>query len=441
MTDPDLPSHPDLTARIAIVGVGYVGLTTAVCLAQLGHTVVCGDSDAAKVELLSRGEPTFVEDGLKELLHSGLASRRLKFVVTASAAVEDAEFVFICVPTPERSDGSPDVTALESVATEIGPCLAHGAIVVNKSTVPVGSTVLVERLLGRNDIAVVSNPEFLREGSAIKDCLSPARIVVGGKDPIATAQVGRLLSLAGAPLIVTDAATAEMIKYASNVFLATKLSLVNAVADLCDRLGADAHDVFLGIGHDTRIGFDHLQPGPGWGGSCLPKDTRALVFMAKQANFAFPLLDEVLRSNEIHLASVVTKIRQACEGVLAGTVVAAWGLTFKAGTDDRRQSPALEVLRQVNGEGGRVKAFDPTTVGEPVPELPDSILITDDPYSACDGAKVLVVLTEWPEFRLLDLDKVYQLMAAEPTIVDTRNLLDGARVRQVGFSYVGIGRR
>jgi UDPglucose 6-dehydrogenase len=254
-------------AAVAVIGAGYVGLTTAVCLAHLGHQVVCGELDEAKVARLSAGEPTILEDGLAELLVEGLASKRLRFVLGAAPSVEGAAFVFLCVPTPQRDDGSADVTVLESVATEIGPHLAHGAVVVNKSTVPVGSALLVERLLDRPGIPVVSNPEFLREGSAVHDALHPDRIVVGADDQAAAARVGALVAATQAPLIVTDAATAETIKYASNAFLATKLSFVNAVANLCETVGADVRDVLLGMAYDHRIGFDYLRPGPGWGGS------------------------------------------------------------------------------------------------------------------------------------------------------------------------------
>jgi UDPglucose 6-dehydrogenase len=424
---------------VAIVGAGYVGLTTATCFAHLGHQVCCGDLDHAKVAQLSRGEPTIVEEGLGELLREGLQSGRLRFVVTAAVAVEGAAFVFLCIPTPPRPDGSPDVSALESVALEIGPHLAPGAIVVNKSTVPVGSTMLVERLLGRPDVAVVSNPEFLREGSAVHDSLHPDRIVLGSADIDAAYRVGALLASTDAPLIVTDPATAETIKYVSNAFLATKLSFVNAVANVCEAVGADVQNVLLGMAYDHRIGFDYLRPGPGWGGSCLPKDIRALAFMARDAGYEFPLLDEVIKINEAQIASVVTKVRQMGGGSLTGVTVGAWGLTFKAGTDDRRDSPAMEIVRQLHAEGARLQVFDPTTIGRVVPELPRAVDIRADAYSACCGAEVLIVLTEWEELRLCDLTKVRDLMA-KPCIVDGRNLLDPADMRRLGFSYVGMGR-
>ena len=423
---------------LAVIGAGYVGLTTAVCLAHLGHRVRCGELDTEKVARLSRGEPTILEDGLEELLQEGLDAKRLHFVAGAASAVEGADFVFLCVPTPQRSDGSADVTVLESVAAEIGPHLTPGAVVVNKSTVPVGSALRVERLLNRPGVGVVSNPEFLREGTAVHDCLHPDRIVVGADDRAAAARVGALFAGAHAPLIVTDAATAETIKYASNAFLATKLSFVNAVANLSEAVGADVRDVLLGMAYDHRIGFDYLRPGPGWGGSCLPKDTRALLFMAETGGYEFPLLREVIETNEAQLSIVVTKIRHAVGGSLAGCAIATWGLTFKAGTDDRRDSPAVEIVNRLVAEGARVRVFDPTVTG-PVPELPDGVEICADAYAACDGAAAVVVLTEWEELRRLDFAKVRALLA-EPSVVDARNLLDPAALRRMGFAYVGVGR-
>ncbi len=432
-----MKDKPD--AKLAVIGAGYVGLTTAVCLAHLGYQVSCGEIDPAKVQRLSKGDPVIVEDDLQDMMREQLASGRLRFVVGAAAAVKGAEIVFLCVPTPRREDGSADVRALEAVAVEIGPHLEREAIVANKSTVPVGSTMLVEKLLGRTDVAVVSNPEFLREGSAMHDCLHPDRVVVGGNDQAAAARVGALVaSTTQAPLIVTDAATAETIKYASNAFLATKLSFVNAVANLCEAVGADVRDVLLGMAYDHRIGFDYLRPGPGWGGSCLPKDTRALLYIAEQAGFDFNLLRGVIETNDVQLESVVDKVRRAVGGTLEGKVLAVWGLTFKARTDDRRDSPAVEIVRRLAAAGARVQAFDPTVV-EPPPELPAGVEIRLDAYGACEGAVAVVVLTEWEEFRWVDFAKVRDLLA-EPHIVDARNLLDPAALRRMGFTYVGIGR-
>jgi UDPglucose 6-dehydrogenase len=422
----------------AVIGAGYVGLTTAVVLAHLGCKVTCGEADPDKVDRLARGEPTIFEEGLEDMLRDELDAGRLRFVVGAASAVPDAQFVFLCVPTPQGPDGAADVSYLEEVVDDIGPHLRRGAVVVNKSTVPVGSTILVEQLLGRPDVAVVSNPEFLREGTAIHDALHPDRVVVGGTDQGAAARVGALYSSTGAPLIVTDAATAETIKYASNAFLATKLSFINAVANLCEAVGADVRDVLLGMAYDHRIGFDYLRPGPGWGGSCLPKDTRALVHIGEQSGYAFALLRGAIDTNEAQLASVVAKVTNAAGGSLAGRTIAAWGLTFKARTDDRRDSPAVEVVRRLVADGAEVRAFDPTVHG-PIPEFPRGVEIRSDPYAACDGAHCVVVLTEWEELRLLDFTKVRDALAT-PAVVDARNLLDPAALRRMGFSYVGMGR-
>jgi UDPglucose 6-dehydrogenase len=442
---------------VAVIGVGYVGLPTAATLAHLGHRVTCGDADPGKVAMLEDGRVPIVEDHLEDLVREGQSAGRLRFVVGAAAAVQGADFVFLCVPTPQGDDGSADLSYVEAVAKEIGPHLQPGTIIVNKSTVPVGSTMVVERVLGRHDVKVVSNPEFLREGTAVSDSLHPERIVVGADDQSAAAKVGDLFAGTHAPLLITDAATAETIKYASNAFLATKLSFVNAVAGLCEAVGADVRDVILGLGYDKRIGFEYLRPGPGWGGSCLPKDTRALVHIAEQAGYDFSFLKGAIATNDEQFVRVVDKITAAVGGELAGSVIAVWGLTFKAGTDDVRNSPAVEVARRLVDEGAIVQAFDPTV---PVPdgqasvqvdELPvfahhdglgpaDALQAFPDAYAACNGASAVVVLTEWDEFRWLDFAKVLSTMAT-PVVVDARNLLDPAQLRRLGFEYTGIGRR
>ena len=445
---------------VAVIGVGYVGLPTAATLAHLGHRVTCGDADPAKVAMLQRGEVPIVEEHLEALVREGQAAGNLRFVQGATAAIDGAEFVFLCVPTPQGDDGSADLSYVEAVAAEIGPHLAPGTVIVNKSTVPVGSTLVVERVLGRTDIQVVSNPEFLREGTAVPDSLHPERIVVGADDQAAAARVGELFAGTQAPLLITDAATAETIKYASNAFLATKLSFVNAVASLCEAVGADVRDVILGLGYDKRIGFEFMKPGPGWGGSCLPKDTRALVHIAEQAGYDFSFLKGAIATNDEQFERVVSKVRTAVAPALpagtaerdfTGAVVAVWGLTFKAGTDDLRNSPAVEVSLRLAENGAEVRAFDPTVTvpdgagsvpvpGFEVPEGPGSLSAYPDAYTACQGASVVVVLTEWDEFRWLDFAKVRDVLAA-PVFVDARNLLDPAQVRRLGFSYVGIGRR
>jgi UDPglucose 6-dehydrogenase len=426
---------------VAVIGAGYVGLPTAATLARFGHTVTLAERDPSRLAALRSGRMPIVEAGLDELVADGVAAARLTFTDSAVHAVDGADFVFLCVPTPQGADGAADVSYVEAAAKEIASHLRHGAIVVNKSTVPVGSAMLVDQMINRSDVRVVSNPEFLREGTAVHDSLNPDRIVVGADDAAAAASVGELFSATGAPLIVTDTTTSETIKYASNAFLATKLSFVNALAGLCEEVGADARDVLLGLGYDKRIGFEFLRPGPGWGGSCLPKDTRALLHIAGTAGYDFSLLAGTIASNDEQLARVVRKIETAAGGTLAGVPVAVWGLTFKANTDDRRDSPSVEVTRRLVALGARVQAFDPTV--QPQEDAPDDLRgleLKGDPYEAASGAQVLVVLTEWDAFRWLDYERVRAVMAV-PAVVDARNLLDPAALRRLGFTYSGIGRR
>ncbi|HKE72749.1 MAG TPA: UDP-glucose/GDP-mannose dehydrogenase family protein [Acidimicrobiales bacterium] len=421
-------------AQIAVIGAGYVGLTTAACFSHLGHDVVCADIDEGRVAGLSKGEVPIVEAGLDALVKEGLEEGRLRFVLGAENAAADAEFAYLCVPTPQGEDGSADLSYIETAARQIGPVLPTEAVVVNKSTVPVGSTRAVERVLGRDDVVVVSNPEFLREGSAVHDFLNPDRIVIGSDDQSAAVRVAALYIGVTAPIIVTDPASAETIKYASNAFLASKISFVNAIAAVCEAVGADVKDVVLGMGYDKRIGHEFLRPGPGWGGSCFPKDSKALVHIADSAGYAFDLLAGVITVNEEQFHRVAAKVRTMAGGSLDGVRVAVWGLTFKARTDDTRDSPALRIVGLLAAEGADVRAYDPAVKG-PIAGLEPAA----DPYSVCDGAEVLVVLTEWDEFRWLDFDKVAGLMA-EPRVVDGRNLLDKPALERRGFSYVGIGR-
>jgi UDPglucose 6-dehydrogenase len=427
-------------SRVAVIGTGYVGLTTGACLAHLGHDVVCADVDAAKIERLRTGDIPIFEAGLQDLVRRGLQEGRLSFVVGASAAVTDAEFVFLCVQTPQGSDGSADLSFVETASREIGPLLASEAVVITKSTVPVGSAGIVERALSRGDVIVVSNPEFLREGQAVHDCLHPDRIVIGCDDQVGAIKVGGLYAGIAAPLIVTDPATAETIKYACNAFLATKISFINAIANLCDAVGADVRDVVLGMGYDKRIGFDFLRPGPGWGGSCFPKDSRALIRIAEDHGYNFDLLKGVIAVNDEQFDQVVARIHRLAGRPVEDATIAVWGLTFKAGTDDLRDSPAIAILRRLVDRGASVQAFDPTvTDGLPQHLADPSIEVFADPYSACAGADVLVVLTEWDEFRWLDFAKVAELLR-QPAIVDARNLLDPTALKRRGFRYEGIGR-
>ena len=419
--------------QVAVIGAGYVGLTTAAVLAHLGHHVVCADIDEERVEALTRAEIPILEAGLEELVREGLEGGRLSFVVGARNAVAGAEFVFLCVPTPQGADGRADLSYIHSVAEEIAPFLESEAVVINKSTVPVGSTRVVEQVLHREDVSVVSNPEFLREGSAVHDCLHPDRIVIGTDHQAAAIQVAGLFEGISAPVLVTGPASAETIKYASNAFLATKVSFVNAIANLCEAVGADVGDVVLGMGYDKRIGFEFLKPGPGWGGSCFPKDSRALVRIAEDAGYEFGLLKGVISVNEEQYERIVAKIARMA-GTLEGATVAIWGLTFKARTADLRDSPSLAIAKRVHERGATVRAYDPT-VREALPDIE----VFPDPYAACEGASVLAVLTEWDDFRWLDFGKVKEVMA-DPRIVDGRNLLDPPTMRNLGFAYDGVGR-
>ncbi len=430
-------------SSVAVVGAGYVGLTTASCLAHLGHEVFCADVDAEKLSRLEKGELPILEEGLPALVAEGLAARRLSFVLGAATAAARAEFVFLCVPTPQGDDGSADLSAVEDVVREIAPVLEPGTVVVNKSTMPVGSTRLVERILSEagahhEDIGVASNPEFLREGTAVRDFLHPNRVVIGCEDAAVAVRVSELYREVHAPILVTDSASAEMIKYASNAFLATKISFINAVANLCEAVNADVKEVALGMGYDARIGFEFLHPGPGYGGSCFPKDTTALLHTAESAGYDFSLLRGVIDVNREQHERIVTKIRDAAGGSLAGAPVALWGLTFKANTDDLRDSPAMAVAARLADEGARVRAYDPVA-GEQAAAAVPTLDVVDDPYEACRDARVLVVLTEWDELRWLDFDRVAEAMA-EPAVVDARNLLDPHDMRRRGFDYQGVGR-
>lgn len=421
-------------SKIAVIGTGYVGLTTGACFAQLGHEVVCADIDERKIAMLNAGQIPILEPGLDEIVKDAVDEGRLRFVLGAAAAASDCEFAYLCVPTPQGDDGSADLSYVEAAAREIAPVLPSQAVVVNKSTVPVGSTHVVERAMQRPDVSVVSNPEFLREGSAVHDFMNPDRIVIGTEDRSAAMRVASLFMGVSAPLIVTDPASAETIKYAANSFLATKISFVNAIAAVCEAVGADVNDVVLGMGSDPRIGDRFLQPGPGWGGSCFPKDTRALVRIAEDAGYQFDLLKGVIEVNDEQFERIADKVEQRAGGSIEGVTVAVLGLTFKANTDDLRDSPALEVAARLQARGAVLRAFDPA-VHSPV----NGIDVHDSAYTAAEGASVAVLLTEWDEFRWLDWEKMAQQMQTA-RMVDARNLLDPATMRRRGFEYEGLGR-
>jgi UDPglucose 6-dehydrogenase len=424
-------------AQIAVIGTGYVGLSSGACFAHLGHRVFCVDVLQEKIDNLNNGILPIVETGLEELVAEGVASGLLSFSTDVASSVKNADVIFLCVPTPEGADGSADLSYIQMAARTLAPLIRSGAIVVNKSTVPVGSTKVVERELKRSDIAVVSNPEFLREGSAIQDFLHPDRVVVGSDNLEAAIAVGALYEKVGAPVLVTDPASAETIKYAANAFLATKISYINAVAAICEGVGADINDVVLGLGYDKRIGHEFLRPGPGWGGSCFPKDTKAMVKIAEDAGYDFGLLKGVITVNDQQYGRIVEKIRIAAGGSLEGKVIAAWGLTFKALTDDLRDSPAIEIVSRLIAAGAEVAVFDPTVIV--APKGLEKLKVMSSPIAACNGADVIAVLTEWDHFRHVSPNDVAGIVGAKK-IVDARNLLDRSEWLRAGFEYQGVGR-
>lgn len=428
---------------IGVVGVGYVGLTTGACLAHIGHNVVCGDVDAEKIDRLRNGEIPIVEEGLTEIVSEGISTGRLEFVVGATEVAERSDIVFLCVPTPQDDDGSADLSFIEAASAEIGPVLRKGAIVVNKSTVPVGTTIAVDEVIQRSDIAVVSHPEFLREGTAVNDFLHPDRVVVGADDRSAAENVAALYESIDTQVIITDAASAETIKYAANGFLAMKISFVNAVAAMCEAVGADVVDVVEGIGSDRRIGREFLRPGPGWGGSCFPKDSHALVHVAASHGYDFSMMRGVIAVNDEQRERMVRKVQHAAgTNDLNGMTISVLGLTFKAGTDDLRDSPSLAVINRLRELGATVKAYDPTTTGT-LSQIQQSFLSGISVQQSIDEAMsegdVLVILTEWPEFTSLDLERAKASLAGS-AIVDTRNLLNPQTVRAAGLTYDGVGR-
>ena len=433
--------------RLGVVGTGYVGLTTGACFAHIGHHVVCGDIDQRKVDLLNDGQIPIVEDGLEQIVRDARSAGRLEFVLGAAAAAADADIVFLCVPTPQSEDGSADLSYIEIAAAQIAPILKPGAVVVNKSTVPVGSTLAVEAVLQRDDVFVVSNPEFLREGTAVGDFLQPDRVVIGSANRAAAEKVAALYDSIDTPIIITDPASAETIKYAANGFLAMKISFVNAVAAMCEAVGADVAAVVEGIGSDQRIGRQFLNPGPGWGGSCFPKDSRALVKIAEDHGYNFSMMKGVVEVNDEQRARMIDKVAKAVgrhHSNLTGVTVGAMGLTFKAGTDDLRESPAMAIIAELRRAGANIRAFDPTTCGELSPHQEIALAgieLTSALIDVADGADVICVFTEWPEFAEVDLEQVAQRAGAGTTMVDMRNLFDPAAVKNAGLGYDGVGRR
>jgi UDPglucose 6-dehydrogenase len=424
-------------SRIVVIGAGYVGLTSAACFAHLGHEVRCVDIDQIRIEKIQSGRLPIIEEGLLELVNNGVKSGLLSFSHDVSVVDSFAEMVFLCVPTPQAIDGSADLSFVQKAARHISELMPKDCIVVNKSTVPVGSTKIVELEIQRNDVKVVSNPEFLREGTAVLDFLNPDRIIVGAENFEAAEMVAKLYERLGAPVLITDPASAETIKYASNAFLATKISFVNAVAAICEGVGADVSDVVKGLGFDNRIGKSFLQPGPGWGGSCLPKDTAALIKIGEQNGYDFDLLRGVVAVNEQQFERVVNKTKLALSGELDGKNIAVWGLTFKANTGDMRDSPAIRIINILMNLGAKVSAFDPSV--QSIDSELDGVSICQSSLEAVKNAEVLLVLTEWHDFSIVSPNEVRALMLS-PNVVDARNLLNKPNWIEAGFNYQGIGR-
>ncbi len=432
--------------RIAVVGTGYVGLVSGAGFSEFGWSVTCVDQDAAKIARLQRGEIPIFEPGLEALVAANAAAGRLCFTTDLAAAVAAADAVFIAVGTPSRrGDGHADLSYVFAATEAIGRALTGYAVVVTKSTVPVGTGREVARILRRtlpdDGFDVAANPEFLREGSAIGDFMRPDRVVIGADSERARAvmrQLYRPLYLLETPLLFTDIETAELIKYAANAFLATKISFINEIADLCEALSADVQDVARGIGLDGRIGRKFLHAGPGFGGSCFPKDCKALVRTAGDAAADLQIVETVLRVNEARKSRMADKIAAACGGNLAGKTLAVLGLTFKPNTDDMRDSPSLVILPRLMAAGARLQVFDPEGMAEAQKLMPD-LVYCRDAYRTMKGADALVLLTEWNEFRGLDLGRVKRLLA-RPLVIDLRNIYQPQEMAAAGLSYVSIGR-
>lgn len=420
--------------NVAIIGAGYVGLVTGAGLASLGHMIRLGEANAERVELLQTGGVPIYEEGLEELLGESISSGRVSFYQSNVEAVEGAEFVFLCLPTPEGEDGRADLRFINSVIDELANEVSSDAIFVIKSTVPPGTVAALRKRLADNgsQARVVAHPEFLREGRAVSDFLNPDRIVVGAWDEAEAQAVAGLYSDLDTHVVVTDPTSAEMIKYASNAYLATRLTFVNALANVCEAIGADVLDVVDGLGRDHRIGPHFLQPGPGYGGSCFPKDTAALIAVAEDAGYDFELLRAVIHADEEQRRRVTEKVRQAAGGGLKGRRVGMWGIAFKAGTDDVRESPAVRIAALLQAEGAEVVAYDPEASIE-------TLTMATDPVAAAADADVLLIATEWPEFKTVEMGRVADVMRGY-RVVDARNLLDPKAVRAAGLDYWGFGR-
>jgi UDPglucose 6-dehydrogenase len=432
--------------RVAMIGTGYVGLVSGACFADFGHRVTCVDHDGKKIAALKRGEVPIYEPGLQELVAANVRAKRLDFTTELRAPVAEADAVFIAVGTPSRrGDGHADLTFVYAAAREIAAALDGYTVIVTKSTVPVGTGDEVERIIrgARSDaeFSVVSNPEFLREGAAIQDFKHPDRIVVGTDDPRgreAMAGLYRPLYLNAAPILYSSRRTAELIKYAANAFLAAKVTFINEIADLCEQVGADVQEVARGIGLDNRIGAKFLHAGPGFGGSCFPKDTTALIKIAQDHAVSLRIVETVAAVNDARKRAMARKVATALGGAARGKTVAVLGLTFKPNTDDMREAPSIPLITALDDMGARVRAYDPVGM-EQAKQLLPGVSYSENPYACAQGADALVIVTEWEEFRALDLERLKAVMA-RPVIVDLRNIYRPDEMAKLGFLYSSVGR-
>jgi len=433
--------------HICVVGTGYVGLVTGACLADFGISVTCVDNDEDKIAKLLDGEIPIYEPGLDALVEKNAKAGRLQFSTDLAPTIQHALAIFIAVGTPPKEDGSADLSYVVQVAEAIADNLNGYKVVVTKSTVPIGTGQLIEKIIkergnGAHPFSVVSNPEFLREGSAISDFMRPDRVVIGARDAQAIAIMKDIYSplyLIETPFVITNVESSELIKYASNAFLATKITFINEVAELCDRLGADVHHVAKGMGLDKRIGPKFLHPGPGYGGSCFPKDTQAMSEIAHEAGRPFDIVDTVIAVNDRIKRRAVERVQEAIGEDLDGKVVAVLGLSFKPETDDMRESSSIPLVSALVEGGAKVQAFDPVAMDNAREILPDGVEYCKDSYDAADGADAMIIVTEWNQFRSLDMERVRSLLK-QPVVVDLRNLYDPTRMKEQGFNYSSVGR-
>ena len=433
--------------HICVVGTGYVGLVTGACLADFGINVTCVDKDEEKITKLLAGEIPIYEPGLDSLVEKNARAGRLHFSTDLAPAIQQALAIFIAVGTPPKEDGSADLSYVVQVAEAIADNLNGYKVVVTKSTVPIGTgqlieTIITERESEAHPFSVVSNPEFLREGSAIADFMRPDRVVIGARDAQAVAIMKDIYSplyLIETPFVITNVESSELIKYASNAFLATKITFINEVAELCDRLGADVHHVSRGMGLDKRIGSKFLHPGPGYGGSCFPKDTQAMSEIARKAGRPFEIVDTVIEVNHRIKERAIERVQEAIGGNVDGKTVAVLGLSFKPETDDMRDSSSIPLVTALVERGAKVKAFDPVAMENARPMLPEAVQYCEDSYDAAEGADAMIIVTEWNQFRSLDMERVRSSLR-QPVVIDLRNLYDPKRMKDKGFRYSSVGR-